>query len=84
MRFNTNITSSLSSLPERIEHGNVAAAAGIDMSAKTYRTNRNMSDNAVSANLADTVSIGMLRAVRVVLADMEMPSAAATLPWSIL
>ena len=36
------------------------------------------------AKLADTASTDMLQAVRVELADMAMPSVAATLPWSIL
>ena len=52
MRFTNDTTCSLSSLSERIDHGNVAAAGGIAMSANAPRTARNMSVDAVSANLA--------------------------------
>ena len=52
MRFNTNTTSSLSSLPERIDHGNPTAADDIAMPANSTRTTRNMSVDAVPASLA--------------------------------
>ena len=54
MRFSNHITSSLSSLPERIDYGNETATGGIAMSVNAYRTARNMSANAVSANFAGT------------------------------
>ena len=54
MRFNTNTTSSLSSLPERIDHGNAAATGGLAMSANSTRTARNISVDAVPASLAGT------------------------------
>ena len=54
MRFNTNTTSSLSSLPVRIDHGNPAATGSLAMSANSTRTARNMSVNAVPASLAGT------------------------------
>ena len=38
MQFSNNTTSSFSSLSQRIDHGNVSAAAGIAMSADTSRT----------------------------------------------
>ena len=52
MRFTNNTTSSLSSLPERIDHGNAAAADGIAVSANTTCIARNMPVDTVSANLA--------------------------------
>ena len=52
MRFTTNTTSSLSSLPERIDHGNPAATGGLAMSANSTCTARNMSVDAVPASLA--------------------------------
>ena len=52
MRFNTNIISSLSSLPERIDHGNPAATGGLAMSANSTRSARNMSADAVPTSLA--------------------------------
>ena len=55
MRFNNYTTSSLSSLPERIDHGNAAAAADIAMSTNTFRTKSNMSAT-VSASLAGPVN----------------------------
>ena len=54
MRFNNNITSSLSSLPVRIDHGNAAATGSIAMSANSTRTARNMPVDAVPVNLAGT------------------------------
>ena len=54
MRFNTNTTSSLSSLPERIDHGNAAATGSVVMSANSTRTARNMPVYAVPVNLAGT------------------------------
>ena len=54
MRFSNITASFLSSLPERIDHGNVAAAGDIAMSVNASRTNLNMSANAVSANLSGT------------------------------
>ena len=54
MRFNTNITPSLSSLPERIDHGNAAAAGSVVMSANSTRTTHNMPVDAVPANLTGT------------------------------
>ena len=54
MRFNTNTTSSLSSLTERIDHGTAAAADGIAMSVNATLIARNMPVDTVSANLAGT------------------------------
>ena len=54
MHFTNNTNSSLSSLTERIDHGNVAAADGIAMSANTTCIARNMPVDTVSANLDGT------------------------------
>ena len=54
MRFTTNTTSSLSSLPERIDHGNPAATGDLAMSANSIHTARNMSVDAVPTSLAGT------------------------------
>ena len=54
MRFTTNTTSSLSSLLERIDHGNPATTGGLTMPANSTRTARNMSVDAVPASLAGT------------------------------
>ena len=52
MRFNKHTTSSsLSSLSQKIDHGNVPAAGGIAMSTNTFRTDNNLY-TAVYANLA--------------------------------
>ena len=55
MRFSNRTTFSLSSLSQRIDHGNIPAAGSIAMSASTSCTDNNMSTT-VSANLAGPVN----------------------------
>ena len=85
-----NLTNQLKNLRNAIE-ANWKEAAGLSGSKNLVLENKwlvwlscFLAACSVPAKLAETASTDMLGAMRVVLADMAMPSAAAALPWLIL